>query len=190
MSPVIEWMALRRVHEGGVTALRSRFLHRERPVADYLAEALDALIRTEHLALGRPDPIGALQVRATYAGQIKYTTLNRRTAAAQSVNEEKPTAMGSILNDPLASVGVRGVPRAGPSGDGNRSTTTPLALRTVSPAPEQHVSQYVYDPQRQITTDFAGLPLGPSLKKEWTTVPGTHTDGDGGDNENWDWEEV
>lgn len=98
--------------------------------------------------------------------------------------------MDPILNDPLASVAVRDVPRAGPSGGGSRSATRPLALRTVRPAPAQEMPKYVYDPQRQIATDFAGHPLGPSLSKEWTTVPGTHTDGDGGDNENWDWEEV
>lgn len=98
--------------------------------------------------------------------------------------------MDPILNDPLASVGVRGEARPCPSGDGSRSVTRPLALRTVHPVPEQDMPKYVYDPQRQIATDFAGYPLGPFLKKEWTTVPGTHTDGDGGDNENWDWEEV
>ncbi|MGH3978849.1 MAG: putative ATP-grasp-modified RiPP [Pseudonocardiaceae bacterium] len=49
--------------------------------------------------------------------------------------------------------------------------------------------EYVYDPLRQIATDPAGAPLVPNLKKDWAT-DGTHTDGDGGDNEGWGWEEV
>jgi putative ATP-grasp target RiPP len=52
------------------------------------------------------------------------------------------------------------------------------------------VPEYVYDPQRQIATDPAGDPLGPFLKKDWTSIPGTHTDGDGGDNETYDWEKL
>lgn len=79
-----QWLALRRVHEVGATKLASRFLSRERPVADYLAETLDALIRTEHLALDRPDPIGAQQVRVTHAGQVKYTKLNSNAARHHS----------------------------------------------------------------------------------------------------------
>jgi len=51
------------------------------------------------------------------------------------------------------------------------------------------VPQYRYDPQRQIATDLAGAPLGPNLAKQWTSTEETHTDGDGGDNENWGWEE-
>ncbi|MGH3902727.1 MAG: putative ATP-grasp-modified RiPP [Pseudonocardiaceae bacterium] len=99
--------------------------------------------------------------------------------------------MACILDDPLASVGVRGLPRAyGPGSATNCSETRPLALRSLQPAPDRDVPKYVYDPQRQIATDPSGSPLGPHLAKEWTTTEGTHTDGDGGDNENWGWEEV
>lgn len=38
---------LRRVHEGGVTRLGEHFFNQGRPVADYLATALDDLIRSE-----------------------------------------------------------------------------------------------------------------------------------------------
>jgi len=98
--------------------------------------------------------------------------------------------MGSILDDPLATVGLRGLSRT----DGNdsavgSSAARPLVLRNLRPAPNQDTPAYVYDPLRQIATDPAGFPLVPSLAKQWTTTEGTHTDGDGGDNENWSWEE-
>ena len=99
--------------------------------------------------------------------------------------------MACILDDPLASIGVRGLPCAyGPGGATSCSATTPLALRSLQPAPDSDVPPYLYDSLRQVATDLAGAPLGPWLDKQWTTIPGTHRDGDGGDNENWDWEEV
>ncbi len=79
-----EWLALRRVHEGGATKLASHFLSRERPVADYLVKTLDVLVRTEHLALGRPDPSGAQHVRVTHSGHVKYTELNRQAMRSSS----------------------------------------------------------------------------------------------------------
>lgn len=99
--------------------------------------------------------------------------------------------MIAILGDgPLSSVGMRCGPRtSGPSGETSCSATRPLVLRSLQPAPDRHLPEYVYDPQRQIATDPAGYPLGPNLKKEWTSTEGTHTDGDGGDNESWGWEE-
>ena len=101
------------------------------------------------------------------------------------------TVMASILDDPLASVGLCGTPRTGGlSSATSCSTTRPLVLRSLHEAPDRDLPEYVYDPQRQIATDPAGQPLGPNLKKDWTTTEGTHTDGDGGDNESWGWEEV
>ncbi|MFI6031888.1 putative ATP-grasp-modified RiPP [Amycolatopsis magusensis] len=49
--------------------------------------------------------------------------------------------------------------------------------------------QHSYDPVAQIAVDTHGRPLTPNLAKDWTTIEGTHTDGDGGDNESWSWEE-
>lgn len=77
MTRVNEWLALLRVHEGGVTALEGRLFNHGQPVADYLAAAFDELLRSEHLALGRPDPSGRQQVCVTRAGQVRYTELNR-----------------------------------------------------------------------------------------------------------------
>lgn len=99
--------------------------------------------------------------------------------------------MTSILDDPLASVGALGLPRASaPSSATSCLATRPLALRSAQPAPARDLPEYIYDPQRQIAINPAGHPLGPFLEKDWTSIPGTHTDGDGGDNETYDWEEV
>lgn len=76
VSLVNEWLALLRVRKGGVTRLDGHYLNRGRAVAGYVADALDELIRTELLALARPDPIGAQQVCVTRAGQIRYAELN------------------------------------------------------------------------------------------------------------------
>lgn len=69
-------------------------------------------------------------------------------------------------------------------------TARPLALRDLRPAPERVIPEHGYDPVAQVATDLRGRPLVPDLKKDWTTIEGTHTDGDGGDNEMWEWEEV
>ncbi|MGH3925470.1 MAG: putative ATP-grasp-modified RiPP [Pseudonocardiaceae bacterium] len=98
--------------------------------------------------------------------------------------------MVCVLDDPLASVGLRRAPRtSGRGSETSWSGTRPLVLHSLHPAPDRDVPEYVYDPQRQIATDPTGVPLGPHLEKQWTTTEGTHTDGDGGDNENWGWEE-
>lgn len=67
--------------------------------------------------------------------------------------------------------------------------TRPLVLRGVRPARARDVPEYVYDVCRQLATTPDGRPLGPTLAKEWTSYDSTHTDGDGGDNETWGWEE-
>ncbi|MBA2322785.1 MAG: putative ATP-grasp-modified RiPP [Pseudonocardiales bacterium] len=91
---------------------------------------------------------------------------------------------------PLASVGMRWErPPHGPSAAVSSPATRPLALRVIQPARAREVPAYRYDAQQQVATDPAGVPLAPNMAKDWTT-DGTHTDGDGGDNEGWGWEEV
>src|SRR5262249_8554162 len=93
--------------------------------------------------------------------------------------------------DPLSTVRVRRRQwTCGPSSVTSCPSIRPLVLRGVQLASVRDTPEYVYDPQRQIATDPTGAPLGPTLKKDWTTVEGTHTDGDGGDNETYGWEEV
>lgn len=74
MTAVNEWLALLRVHEGGVTTVGGRFFNHGQPVAAYLAATFDELIRTEHLALARPTP-SEQQVCITHAGQVRYAEL-------------------------------------------------------------------------------------------------------------------
>ena len=76
VSAVSEWLALRRVHEGGVTRLGDRFFNHGRPVADYLATAFDDLIGCELLALGRATQNGQQPVCVTHSGQVRYAELN------------------------------------------------------------------------------------------------------------------
>lgn len=80
MTPVSEWLALRRVHEGSVTLMCGIILKHGRPVADHLAGAVTELIRTGHLALGRPALDGQQRVCTTHTGQRRYDELNRRQA--------------------------------------------------------------------------------------------------------------
>lgn len=75
MTAVNEWLALLRVHGGGVTTVGGLFFNHGQPVADYLAATFDELIRTEHLALARPTPSGQQQVCVTHAGQLRYAEL-------------------------------------------------------------------------------------------------------------------
>ena len=96
----------------------------------------------------------------------------------------------AALPGPLSTIEIRAHRTADPAADATTSTVRPLALRKMRPAPQRDIPKYVYDPRRQIATDPDGRPLAPDLKKDWTTIEGTHTDGDGGDNELWDWEEI
>jgi putative ATP-grasp target RiPP len=95
------------------------------------------------------------------------------------------------LNIPLSSIVIRARRTSVTlSGDADAEVVRPLALRVLRPAPDRDIPAYVYDPRRQIATDAEGEPWEPDMTKDWTTVEGTHTDGDGGDNELWGWEEV
>jgi putative ATP-grasp target RiPP len=102
-----------------------------------------------------------------------------------------PTARSTA--GPLSSIEVRTARSATSDEDATNPTTgrssTPLALRALRPAPDRAIPDHAFDPVRQVAVGLGGLPLAPQLGKDWTTVEGTHTDGDGGDNEMWGWEE-
>lgn len=98
--------------------------------------------------------------------------------------------MIKIGDQPLASVATGGIrPLEHPSSATSCPLTRPLVLRGLQAAPTREVPEYVYDSYRQIATNPSGAPLAPILAKEWTSHESTHTDGDGGDNETWGWEE-
>lgn len=52
---LVEWLALRRVHRGGVARFAGRYLDHGCPMPGYLTDALDGLIRAGLLALGSAD---------------------------------------------------------------------------------------------------------------------------------------
>lgn len=95
--------------------------------------------------------------------------------------------MTAFVDDPLTSWELSNPDRRG-NGQGSPGEM-PLALRQLDDAPERDLPDYRYDPVRQVAVDTAGRPLAPSMKKDWTSIKETHTDGDGGDNEQWTWEE-
>ena len=104
-------------------------------------------------------------------------------------------ALAGPLTSPLSSIEILSGQLADRHGHDAGTLTArpaarPLALRGLRPAPQREIPEHVYDPVRQVATDADGRPLVPDLKKDWTTIEGTHTDGDGGDNELWEWEEV
>jgi putative ATP-grasp target RiPP len=99
-------------------------------------------------------------------------------------------AVSGELEGPLSSVQLQPSVHADPGAVLSAPSIRPLALRQLRPAPQPELPAYRYDRHAQVATHADGRPLGPSLGKEWTTLPTTHTDGDGGDNELWDWEEV
>lgn len=71
----VEWLALHRAHEGGLTTLNGDYLNHGRPVVEYVAATLDALIRADHLVLGPPSPSGQRRVCVTHTGQARYAEL-------------------------------------------------------------------------------------------------------------------
>ena len=83
MSEAIEWVALRRVHEGAVTKLGDNYFRRGQLVG-YLADALDELTGRGLLALGQPDPIGQQQVCVTHTGQHRYAELSPSHGAGRT----------------------------------------------------------------------------------------------------------
>ncbi|MEU3628730.1 putative ATP-grasp-modified RiPP [Amycolatopsis coloradensis] len=111
----------------------------------------------------------------------------------ESIAADEESQDGSVTG-PLSTIEIRRrarSPRASSATSASSPETPeqPLALRALRPAPRQDLPDYLYDPIRQVAVDDSGHPLTPNLAKEHTSLEGTHTDGDGGDNETWAWEE-
>lgn len=95
-----------------------------------------------------------------------------------------------ITADPLTSTDITRWDRCESTGSATSTfRTRPLALRAMRPAPSRELPRYVYDPVRQVAVDEDGLAVAGKKGKDWTSYESTHTDGDGGDNETWGWEE-
>lgn len=76
MSELTEWLALHRTQEGVMTRLDGDYFKAGRPVADFLVDPFECLIRNGLLALGRPDPRGWQRVCMTHSGQVRYAQLH------------------------------------------------------------------------------------------------------------------
>lgn len=75
MTPVTEWLALLRVHEGGVAWQSNRYLNHGSPMIKYVADAIDQLLETHVLAIGPLNEYGQQRVIATAQSQARYAEL-------------------------------------------------------------------------------------------------------------------
>ncbi|MGQ0778021.1 MAG: hypothetical protein ACT4NY_27025 [Pseudonocardiales bacterium] len=66
---LVQWWALRRVHDGGVILVDGDYVQHGRVVIGEVADAITRLIDTGYLALGTPDPRGHRTVCVTVTGQ-------------------------------------------------------------------------------------------------------------------------
>lgn len=71
-----EWLALHRVHEGGVAKVAGIYLDHGYPVPDHLIGLFDRLTWAGLLQVAEGDPVWDLrQLSLTDTGQARYTTL-------------------------------------------------------------------------------------------------------------------
>ncbi|MGH3940960.1 MAG: hypothetical protein ACRDTG_20445 [Pseudonocardiaceae bacterium] len=86
-----EWIALRRVHDGGVGKVAGVYLDHGRPTPDYLAEVFDRLIWTGWASVAEGDPLWALRrLCLTEAGATRYAELCERERVFQQHQEVPP----------------------------------------------------------------------------------------------------
>lgn len=67
-----EWLALRRVHDGGLVLTEDGYVQHGRAITGEVAEAIGRLLDAGALALGQPDPRGHRTVCVTATGQAWY----------------------------------------------------------------------------------------------------------------------
>ncbi|MGH3906240.1 MAG: hypothetical protein ACRDTE_18965 [Pseudonocardiaceae bacterium] len=75
MTEVIEWIALRRAHEGGVKKVNTTYTSWGRPVPCYLPGVFDALTEAGLLFLIEID--GSARLMPTLDGRTRFSVLNR-----------------------------------------------------------------------------------------------------------------
>ncbi|MGH3914666.1 MAG: hypothetical protein ACRDTC_14860, partial [Pseudonocardiaceae bacterium] len=74
-----EWLALRRVHDGGVAKVAGVYLERGRPTPEHLTDAFDRLVWTGLVTVAEGDVLWDLRrLNLTDTGQARYTTLNHQ----------------------------------------------------------------------------------------------------------------
>ncbi len=78
-SELLVWIALRRVHAGGVAKVAGCWLDAGRPVPGYLTDTLDDLTGTGLVALAAGGPHGPLRrASLTGGGQVRYAAALQR----------------------------------------------------------------------------------------------------------------
>ncbi len=78
-----EWIALRRVHDGGVAKVAGVYLHHGRPVPSHLTEVFDRLTWNGLLVVADGDPIWELRrLSLTDTGQVRYVALAQQRQRA------------------------------------------------------------------------------------------------------------
>ncbi|HEU0128115.1 MAG TPA: hypothetical protein VFQ48_05860, partial [Pseudonocardiaceae bacterium] len=71
-----EWLALRRVHEGGVAKVAGIYLEHGRPVPGDLTEVFDRLTWTGLVAVAEGDPVWSVRrLSLTDTGHARYAVL-------------------------------------------------------------------------------------------------------------------
>ena len=74
-----EWMALRRIHNGGMATSAGVYFDEGRPAPEYLARIFDYIIRTGLTEVDDGDPVWALRrMSLTDAGRLRYTELREK----------------------------------------------------------------------------------------------------------------
>ena len=105
-----EWMALRRVHDGGVAKSAGVYFDHGRPTAEHLAGVFDRLVWTGLVSIADGDPIWELRrLSLTDAGSARYATL--RSERQRDSPQAPPPEHATTTETPA----------------GRRSSTSPLA---------------------------------------------------------------
>lgn len=112
-STLYEQIALRRVHDGGVTKLAGVYLDRGQATPEYLTAAFDRLTWTDLATIGSGDPIRHPRpLMLTPAGLARYDDLRSAERPGQQVPDpvfgtSPQTPAGRRSSDPHAAPGGR-----------------------------------------------------------------------------------
>lgn len=97
-----DWMALRRVREGGVAQAGDCWLESGHRVPGYVTDALTRLLAGGLVALADQDPYGLRRAALTDAGTVRYERLHQlRPVAVQSARPRfGTTSQRAGVDDP------------------------------------------------------------------------------------------
>ncbi|MGH3815559.1 MAG: hypothetical protein ACRDUV_24430 [Pseudonocardiaceae bacterium] len=171
-SDVIGWVALRRVHGGGVARVGSWWVDGGRQVPDYLPAVLDELVTAGLVALEASDPVAEAPLRAslTKAGQARYGELlaHHGGRVAQAALDGPGTAApGNVLVQlPPTSIEATQTPA------GRRSSDPRPAAPGGQPDPPAAVPPWAHRPWCAPDCSFPpGVAEGAHLSRAWSLAP-------------------